>query len=167
MIVAATSQQATMRAGMPALNRQALFQRLGERVEDQLENGLLTILVPDIDRNCLVRIYSSDEEAYPLGDADIIEPTPWFNRLLDSKEPVIANNEAAIEHWLPDFVGFREAGYGALANLPVLVAGEVVGIVNVMARAGELTGACVDSLQRELPTAALAIMLPDSGGPGR
>lgn len=167
MIVAATSHLPTTRPGISSLDRQALLRRLGERVEDQIENGLLTILVPDNDRNCLVRIYSSDEDSYPLGDADIITQTPWFSRLLDSKEPVIANDEAAIAHWLPDFVGFREAGYGALVNLPVLVAGEVVGIVNVMARAGELTGACVARLQRELPTAALAIMLPDSERAGR
>ena len=51
-------------------------------------------------------------------------------------------------------------GYGSLANLPVVVSGQVVGLMNLMAAPGHFSGANLAAISGELPLLALAILAP-------
>lgn len=137
----------------------ALFTVFANRVTAHLGESLITVLAPDQQRGCLVRIYSNDTARYPLGDADTIENNRWFRRLFAERMPVVANNEGEIAYWLPDFVAFKGTGLSSLANIPVVVAGQVIGIANLMAGPEVFTQERIRLLEGETPTAALGIML--------
>ncbi|WP_159587222.1 GAF domain-containing protein [Chelativorans xinjiangense] len=137
----------------------ALFTVFAKRITAHLGESLITVLAPDRRRGCLVRIYSNDTAQYPLGDADTIESNRWFRRLFAERMPVVANNESEIARWLPDFVAFKGAGLSSLANIPVVVAGQVIGIANLMSGPEVFTQERIGLLEGETPTAALGIML--------
>ncbi|HLW90063.1 MAG TPA: GAF domain-containing protein [Roseiarcus sp.] len=136
----------------------ALSDLLARRLKRRPGYDLLTILAPGDEGRCLVRLYSSDLARYPLGDADIVEDNKWFRRLFIEREPVIANDAFAIHDWLPDFFTADASGYGSLVNLPVVIAGESVGLVNMMATAGHFSEDNVEAIRREIPLAALAVL---------
>ncbi|MEQ8297594.1 MAG: GAF domain-containing protein [Nitratireductor sp.] len=107
----------------------------------------------------LTRLFSTNVEQYPLGDADRVEDTAWFRQLFGRGEPIIANDGPEIDRWLPGFDAyFAEQGYGALANVPVIVAGRPVGLVNMMGQAGHFSPERLAALRPHLPLAALAIL---------
>lgn len=140
------------------LGADALFEMLARRLGENAGFGLLTVLVPDEEGTRLLRIYSSDEQNYPLGAADTVEDDRWFRQLFGRCEPVVANDEAAIAEWLPDYTDYVAQGYGSLANLPVVLGGKAIGILNLMAGRGHFTESRVAALGLELPLAALAIL---------
>jgi GAF domain-containing protein len=141
-----------------ALGPGAVLDLLAHRVADRVGYSLMTILVPAPDGRLLLRIFSSNLHQYPLGDADIVEDTIWFRQLFGACSPVIANDAEEIAAWLPGFDGYVEQGYGSLANVPVVVAGRTVGILNLMADVGHFTPDRIAALREELPMAALAIL---------
>ncbi|MGO4838295.1 hypothetical protein AB4144_39225, partial [Rhizobiaceae sp. 2RAB30] len=65
--------------------------------------------------------------------------------------------------WLPDFVEYVEMGYGSLLNLPIVIAGEAVGIMNVMAGQGHFSPAAVEAIGEQAPLAGLAVLARDAG----
>lgn len=137
---------------------EAVFDLLARRIGDTIGYRLLTILVPDSDAARLTRVFSTNEQQYPLGAADPIEDTVWFRRLFADGEAVVANDAEAIETWLPGFDSYVEQGYGSLANVPVVVGGTTVGLLNLMDGAGHFTADRIARLRQELPIAALAIL---------
>lgn len=141
-----------------ALGPTALFDLLARRLQDRVGYALLTVLATRPDRARLVRLYSSNEEQYPLGDADEVEDSAWFRRLFGDREPVVANDAARIAAWLPGYDAFAGQGYGSLANVPVVVDGAAVGLVNLMSGPGHFTDRRLAALRCELPIAALAIL---------
>ena len=137
----------------------ALFALLAERVARAVGYDLLTVLAPTPGGRVLTRLFSTNVEQYPLGDADRVEDTAWFRQLFGRGEPIIANNGPEIDRWLPGFDAyFAEQGYGALANVPVIVAGRPVGLVNMMGQAGHFSPERLAALRPHLPLAALAIL---------
>lgn len=137
----------------------ALFALLAERVARAVGYDLLTVLAPTPGGRVLTRLFSSNPEQYPLGDADRVEDTAWFRQLFGRGEPIIANDGPEIDRWLPGFDAyFAEQGYGALANVPVIVAGRPVGLVNMMGQAGHFSPVRLAALRPHLPLAALAIL---------
>jgi hypothetical protein len=150
---------AAMRAGGAAL-----YALLATRLKRRPGYELLTLLAPGDSGDRLVRLYSSNHDHYPPGDADIVKDDRWFRQLFTRKEPVVANDAVEIREWLPDFDEYVAMGYGSLANLPVVVAGVAVGIVNLMAPAGHFSEDRVCAVVDELPLAALAFLA--HRGPG-
>ena len=138
---------------------QALFSLLSERLQDEAGFLLLTVLAPDRNGGWLNRLFSSDEENYPLGPADKVEDTAWFRHLFGRGKPVVANDAAEISAWLPDYTDYAAQGYGALANLPIVADRQVIGIVNVMGANGHFTPERLRSMSACLPVAALAVLI--------
>ena len=154
-----------MRSGLPielaeatSQGGNALFSLLSERLQKDAGLLLVTVLVPDEDGMRLNRLHSTDEENYPLGAADEVVDTAWFRQLFRSGKPVVANDDDEIASWLPGYTEYAAQGYGSLANLPINVAGRVIGIVNVMGTAGHFTPARLGLISSWLPLAALAIL---------
>jgi hypothetical protein len=134
-----------------------LYALLADRLRRKPGFDLLTVLVPNSTGERLVRLFSTNVGQYPLGDADLVRDDHWFRHLFVGREPVIANDAEAIRDWLPDYSEFAEMGYGSLANLPVVVAGEAIGLINLMAAPGHFSATNLAAISAELPLAALAI----------
>ena len=151
---------ATLVAAM-ASGPDALFTLPAERARIIMGEVLLTVLVPNREDTRLVRIYSSDERRYPLEEAHHVEDSRWFRQIFAERRPVIANDEEEIAAWHPGFGGDGKSDHGALANLPVIAGGQVLGIVNLMSPTRRFTERRLRDLQAELPAAALGVMIAD------
>ena len=153
MSARANPAEAALRAG-PA----ALFRLLAERLDESVGYRLLTLLTADEDGTRLIRPYSSRPDQFPCGAADPIEDTRWFRRLFVEQKIVIANDAASIRDWLPGFTNAETLGYGSLLNLPIVVAGKVVGLINIMDRSNHFDERRVEAIRGETPLAALALL---------
>ena len=135
----------------------AIFDVLARRIQDNVGYLLMTVLVPASDAPFLDRVYSTNQDQYPLGKADPIEDSIWFRRLFSEGEAIVANDEEAIKAWLPGFDAYLAQGYGSLANIPIIISGNTIGLLNLMDEAGHFTAKRIAVLRQELPAAALAI----------
>lgn len=142
---------------------EALFELLAQRLKRQPGFDLFTVLAPNDAGDRLVRLYSSNHGQYPLGDADVVQDDMWFRQLFSTKQPVVANDADEIRQWLPDFVEFVDMGYGSLLNLPIVIAGEAIGVVNMMAAEGHFSTEALEAISDETPLAALAVLARDAG----
>jgi GAF domain-containing protein len=105
-----------------------------------------------------MRVFSTNHEQYPLGTADPIEDSIWFRRLFSQGEAIVANDAEAIEAWLPGFDAYVAQGYGSLANVPIVISGTTIGLLNLMDAPGHYTAEKIAALRQELPLAALAVL---------
>ena len=160
MSVRANPTEAALRVGPDAL-----FGVLAERLRESVGYKLLTLLTADKGGKQLFRPYSSRPDQFPCGAADPIEDTRWFRRLFVEQGLVVANDIASIRDWLPAFTNAETLGYGSLLNLPVVVAGKVVGLINIMDRSNHFDDRRVEAIQRETPLAALALLARDLSVP--
>jgi GAF domain-containing protein len=144
----------------------AIFDILATRIRDNVGYLLMTVLVPASDAPFLMRVFSTNEDQYPLGTADPIEDSIWFRRLFTEREAIVANDAEAIEAWLPDFDAYHAQGYGSLANIPIVVSGTTIGLINLMDEAGHFTTERLSVLHQELPVAALAVFASGGGKGG-
>lgn len=150
-------------ADLAASGPTALYDLLAERLKEKPGFDLLTVLAPNDAGDRLIRLYSSNHDQYPLGDADIVQDDAWFRQLFTTKEAVVANDDEEIRQWLPGFVEYVEMGYGSLLNLPIVIAGEAVGIMNVMAAQGHFSPEAVKAIGEQAPLAGLAVLARDAG----
>jgi len=141
---------------------EALYELLAQRLKQRPGFDLLTVLAPNDAGDRLVRLYSSNTGQYPLGDADIVKDDKWFRQLFSRMKPVVANDAEEIRHWLPDFFEFVAMGYGSLLNLPIVISGEAIGIMNLMAPEGHFSIENVKAINDEMPLAALAVLARDA-----
>jgi hypothetical protein len=145
-------------AQMLRIGSDALYDLLARRLKRRPGYKLLTVLTPNYAGNRLVRLFSSDHDQYPLGDADAVSDNKWFQRLFVEQEPVVANDALAILDWLPGFFHPETSDYGALINFPVVIAKESVGLVNLTAPVGHFNDDSITAVRNEIPLAALAIL---------
>ena len=136
---------------------EALFALAAQRIGNTVGYRLLTILVPEASGRKLHRLYTTDAESYPLGPADEVTRSAWFVQLFEKRQPVIAADPDAIAAWLPNFEGVSRDGLGALANVPIIVADETIGIINLMDSPRRYGPDTAWLLRQELPLLATAI----------
>lgn len=136
----------------------AIFDILAERIRENVGYLLMTVLAPDGDQPFLTRVFSTNQDQYPLGIADPVEDSIWFRRLFSEGEAIVANDADEIEAWLPGFDAYVAQGYGSLANIPIVVSGTTIGLLNLMDETGHFTAERIAMLREELPFAALAIL---------
>jgi GAF domain-containing protein len=149
----ATTTEAALSAGPVAL-----FGLLCARLSESVGYGLLTLLAPEASGARLVRPYSSRPDEFPPGEADPVEGTRWFRALFVEKQPVVANDEEAIRAWLPDYDDPAAAVYASLLNFPIVVGGEVIGLINMMAGRGHFDDARIEATRLQAPLAALVLL---------
>jgi hypothetical protein len=137
----------------------ALFALLAERLRASVGHDLLTVLAVGEDRTHFVRPYTNRPDQFPLGAADKVADSPWLRRLFGEKAPIVANDIPAILHWIPEFTDAATMGYGALVNVPIVVAGDVVGLINLMGPAGHFDARRVAAIDEQTPLAALALLV--------
>jgi GAF domain-containing protein len=135
----------------------ALFKLLSSRLDQEVGYELLTLLAPGDGGTRLIRPYSSNPEQFPVADADPVQDTRWFRQLFVAKRPVVANDEASIAEWLPDFDP-KDLGYASLLNLPIVIGGEVVGLINMMGRRHLFDDSRVEAARSQTPLAALVLL---------
>lgn len=109
------------------------FDALGAATLDLLGPGLLTINAWHADTARIVRLWSSDPVAYPVGGTKTKGDTPWRRQLLERGEMFVGEGDAALAAVFDDVQQIRRLGCTAVVNVPLCHGGRVIGTFNYLA----------------------------------
>ena len=119
-----------------------------------------TFIATAPDKTVTHRIGTSNPEDFPVGNVDPVEDTPWNNRILRDKQPVIGDSVAGMAAFLPETDGLVAMGYGACSCFPIVIGGETRGVVALLGDSGVFTTAALAQITALLPIAALIFTFP-------
>jgi hypothetical protein len=77
------------------------------------------------------RLHSSNVRAYPVGGRKRKQDTPWSRTVLVEGRVFVARTPAEIREAFADHALIESLGIGAIMNVPIVVAGRSVGVMNV------------------------------------
>ncbi len=141
----------------------AIFAALEAITVETVGTLLFTAMTFDIVKMKALRIYSGNETAYPTGGWKDVTPGLWVETVLEGGRPFSALTIEEIAVVFPDFELIRSLGCESAMNLPVVVAGQVIGTVNLLHEKGYYTGERVErAVAQLLPFATVAFLAANS-----
>ncbi len=117
---------ATMRHGDDA------WQALCVLSETLVGAKLFTVLTVDWDNERSGRVFTSHPEAYPVAGTKPLHYDSWFDVVHRERKPFVANTIAEIAKVFPDHAVIWSLGCGSVINLPIEIAGAMVGTINLL-----------------------------------
>jgi GAF domain-containing protein len=93
---------------------------------------LFTIMRVDFERDVAARIHTSDPVSYAVSGTKPINRTHWFDIVHVERRPFVANTIEEIAQVFPDHETIRSLGCGSVINLPVVIADELAGTLNLL-----------------------------------
>ena len=93
---------------------------------------LFTVMTVDWDNERAGRVFTSHPEAYPVSGTKPIHYDSWFDVVHKERKPFVANTIADIAKVFPDHETIWGLGCGSVVNLPIEIAGAMVGTVNLL-----------------------------------
>ncbi|SMC48891.1 GAF domain-containing protein [Rhizobium sp. RU36D] len=133
------------RPGQP----QTLYRELELQLSKDIGFGLFTLLYAD--GHEVARVYSSDENSYPVFGRKAMGPTPWGEKVLKNGQPFLGPDKAAIVWAFFDHELIFSLGLGAVINIPVVYNGETIGTMNLLDKEGAYTQAHLDKAAAYAP----------------
>lgn len=109
------------------------------------------------------RIGTSDPKHFPVGGFDPIDDAPWSRRIYGDKLPIIGNSPAEMAVYIPETADLEKLGYYSTLCMPIVIAGEARGTVNLLGDAGIFTPDLISALNSLLPLAALIFVFDGIG----
>jgi len=120
---------------------------------------LTTATVFDMPARRLRRVYSENPAAYAVGGFKTIPDNKWTDILLVRQEIYTALSIEAIAEDFFDWALIQSLGCEAIANIPVVAGGEVIGALNLLHEAGYYTPDRLQQAPALLPFATVAFLL--------
>lgn len=136
----------------------AIYRALEAEVRDVLEATIITIMELDHDRGVARRSFTNMPDAYPTSGEKTVEPNAWVDQVLTRHEIFVANSFAEMDAVFPDAALIQSLGCESCLNLPIVVAGHVIGTLNCCAPAGHFTPKRVEAAKTLQTATALAIL---------
>jgi len=157
-----TSQRFTRILARPDQQPQITFDALYAMAGDLIGARLFTLTAVDHARQQATRIYTNMPQAYPCQGTKPVADNAWSRQVIQRREMFVANTIEAISQVFFDHELIRSLGCESVLNIPVTVAGRLVGTINCLDRAGRYTPERVQlARQLELPGVA-AFLLENS-----
>lgn len=94
---------------------------------------LFTVMTVDMAAGLARRAFSSHPEAYPVSGTKPIHRDQWFDIVHGEKRSFVANTIEDIAKVFPDHELIASLGCGSVHNLPVVLEGELVATINMLA----------------------------------
>ena len=141
----------------------AVFAALETITKESVGTILFTAMTHDADAMRSLRVYSGNEAAYPLGGWKPLREGPWKSTVLDGKRPFSALTIEEIAVVFPDWPLIQSLDCESAMNLPVIVAGKVIGTLNLLDVKGHYTPVRVEAAKALTPYAAIAFLVVQSG----
>lgn len=135
----------------------ALFDAVGDATLALLGPGLLTINLWRPDTREVVRQWSSDPAAYPVGGSKRKGDTPWTRQLLERTEVFVGEGDAALAEVFDDIATIRALGLRAVVNVPIGERGRCIGTFNYLSPRSAWQADEVETLRRLADLAAPAV----------
>ena len=140
------------------------FKALAELTVQTIGVRLFTLLATDTDRGLVRRIYSNMPEAYPIMGTKPIRETPWHASVLERGETFVTNDMDGVAEVFPDYELIASLGCESCINIPVTVAGTVLGTLNCLDVAGHYTPDRVIASEALKVPGAVAFLLAAARG---
>lgn len=138
---------------------EATFKALEKLVQDTIGVKLFTLMEIDHARGVARRNFSNMPETYPVSGEKPVEPNAWTEQVQDRHETFVANSIEEIAAVFPDHALIQSLGCESCLNLPITVAGEVIGTLNCLHEAGHYTPERVAAAEALKQSGALAFLL--------
>lgn len=137
----------------------AAFDYVAGLVDELIGSKLTTATVFDIPGGKLRRVYTQNPAAYPVGGYKTIPANKWTDILLVRRQIYSALTIEAIAEDFFDWELIRSLGCESIANIPVVVGGEVIGALNLLHESGHYTPARLARANEILPFAIIAFLM--------
>lgn len=138
---------------------QTAYRALEALVRDTIGVTLFTTMELDLARGVAWRGYSNRPEAYPVSGEKPLSRDRFYETVIERGEALVVDSVADHLDVFPDYELIRALGCESCLNLPVIVAGEVLGTLNCLAGPGHYTSARVAVAETlKLPAAAVFLM---------
>jgi hypothetical protein len=128
--VAAISEAKTSQSGWKALE---------ELAQGVVGHKLFTVMTVDMAAGLARRAYSNHPADYPVSGTKPIPHNHWFDVIHRDRRTFVANSIEEIAQVFPDHELIASLGCESVLNLPVLLEGELVATINLLAVAGYYT----------------------------
>ena len=127
--------------------------------QDLVGARLFTMSVIDAPAGLARRLYSNMPLAYPVSGTKPMQDDDWSRQVIGGQNIFVANRIEDIASVFPDYPLILSLGCAAVINVPVVVAGRVIGTVNCLDVAGHYTPARVAAAAALRLPAAACLML--------
>lgn len=117
----------------------AAFHAIDDYSRASLAHALCTINRYDAGAMRVVRLYSSNPEAYPPGGSKDKAGTAWGRHVLLERRVFIGEGEDAIREFFDDHRAIRELGLRSVVNVPVVYGETCLGTVNFLMPRAEVS----------------------------
>lgn len=119
------------------MKQAADFHQLEQQLFDDIGFLLFTVLQVDLPE--VVRLYSSNPDAYPVTGRKTMGPTPWGAHVIIGGQPWLGQTPADLEWAFPDHALITSLGCGCCLSIPVREGGQTLGTLNLLDAAGRYT----------------------------
>jgi GAF domain-containing protein len=133
----------------------ALFAAIAEAARHRVGAGLVTAMRHDEAAATVERIYSSNEQAYPVGGRKVKQESDWSRHVLVEQRVLISAGDDAIRKHYNDHAIIFGLGLHSCVNVPLVSGGKCIGTLNVLRPEAEWSEEQI-VIVRELGLAALA-----------
>ena len=130
------------------------FHELERQLSEVIGFRLFTVLQVDLPE--VVRLYSSNSEAYPVTGRKLMGPTPWGAHVIIEGQPWLGHTAAELKWAFPDHALIASLGCGSCLSIPVRENDQTLGTLNILDAEGCYTQ---DDLIRASTYATSAIPL--------
>ena len=113
---------------------------------------LFTVLVHHPGLRESERFYSNLPDSYPVGGRKPVTDSPWMQQVVHAGKPYVGRTKADIEDVFFDHALIASLGCESVLNVPVRWAGQTLGTLNLLHRAGHYSDV-------DVPTARLLAQL--------
>ena len=144
----------TMGAGA-AKSPAALFAAITEVARRGVDAGLVTAMRHDEAAATVERIYSSNEQAYPVGGRKVKQESDWSRHVLLERRVLVSAGDDAIRKHYNDHAIIFGLGLHSCVNVPLVSHGKCIGTLNVLRAQADWSEDEI-ALVRTLGIAALA-----------
>ena len=146
---------ATRLSAALAAGPQAMFALLSDLFTAVPGIRTATFIATAPDHSVTHRIGTSNPADFPVGNVDPIDDSAWNRRIFGDRQPVIGDDIPGMSAFIPETDQLVAMGYGATSCFPIVIAGEVRGVVALLGDAGIFTPAALAEINTLLPISAL------------
>ena len=110
----------------------ALFAAIAEAARRRVGAGLVTAMRHDEAASTVERIYSSNEQAYPVGGRKVKQESDWSRHVLIECRVLVSAGDDLIRKHYNDHVIIFGLGLHSCVNVPLVGHGKCIGTLNVL-----------------------------------
>ena len=104
------------------------------------------------------RFYTNMPDAYPVGGCKPVTDKPWMQRVIHAGQPYIGRTRADIRDVFFDYELIWSLGCESVLNMPVRWAGQTLGTLNLLHRAGHYDETHIEPVRLVAQLAAPALL---------